>query len=165
MCCCAVQAVEQECYASSASKTVYLGKLAHRRNEAQKYAAPADVQHWAAQRATSIPSLQPHDSQSGPQAQPSSAGEIAQPVSEAASKLLDMYAQIESALKRTPLTSEAALFVMRTLGQMQSAAVDAAMLKNTGLGHRMRSLSKVDIPQIAAAAKAVIVAWKARICD
>lgn len=74
--------------------------------------------------------------------------------------------QVEAAVAATAgqLGTEAsAQQAVRLLGRLQAQPVTAALLQQTGAGKRIRALERLPHPAIAAAAAAVVEAWKQRV--
>lgn len=62
-----------------------------------------------------------------------------------------------------PLEPGAVEGVLEDLASMRRAHVTTSLLRETGIGHRVKALSKGPDKAVAAAAKDVIAMWKARI--
>jgi hypothetical protein len=171
LCVSCLQALEEECFSQSASKTVYLGKLAHTRKAAQNYTSPADILDLTAKGGSQVtPAVFRSGDASAPDNIRRSQSHVhsVEPYNrEVAEQLLDECTVIEEHLKRSAmgLGQREEDAIIGSLQAMQSSAVSAAMLKGTQLGHRVRILSKSSNSRVAAHAKAVIATWKALICE
>ncbi len=162
--------MEQECYSTSASKPVYLSKLAHSSSEAKALSSAAELLAKASTGAAT--SAQSPDAASPSKQQHRIASRHAQPPSADGTeeesigrRLHEMCTSIEARVASGgPLDPGAAKGVLEQLSVMRDARVTASLLRETGIGHRVKALSKRPDKVIAAAAKDVIAAWKMTIC-
>ena len=162
--------MEQGCYGSSASKPVYLSKLAHCSMEAKLLSSSAELLAKASrgtapavqQAEAASPSEQKVHTASGQSLRPSANGKEEDSVGRS---LQQMCFAIEECMSgEGPLEPGAEKAVLDKLGMMRGAPVTTALLRETGIGHKLKALSKGPDKIVAAAAKGVIAAWKVTIC-
>ena len=161
--------MEQECYASSASRAVYIGKLAHSSTEAKSLSSAADL----AAKASKAPAPGPqkaevlgrNDGMASGHALPASADGGGGEQRSKGERLVQLMQTVEERMSGAgPLEPGAVEAVLEDLASIRRGHVTASLLRATGIGHRLKALSKGPDKAIAAAARDVMVAWKARIC-
>ncbi|CAL8465365.1 g4901 [Coccomyxa elongata] len=165
----AAQAMEQECYASSASRPVYLSKLAHSSTEARALSTAADLAAKAFRAPASgmqgAEASDRDDEMASRQTLPAAAGGRSEQERNTGERLDRLWEAIEERMSgRGPLEPGAVEAVLETLASMRDVHVTASILRETGIGHTVKALSKGPDKAVAAAAKDVIITWKARIC-
>lgn len=158
-----VQATEQECYASSATRPVYLSKLAHRSTQAKSLSSRAEI----LAKAPVAPCGAGPSGNAAPQEYHISSSDRQKDTGGGSTAKLmgGLYAEIEECMSgSSSLEADALKVVLDKLHSMQEAPVTASLLRDSGIGHKLKALSKGPDRQVAAVAKGVIAAWKKRIC-
>ncbi|BDA50130.1 ATP-dependent DNA helicase RecQ [Coccomyxa sp. Obi] len=165
----AARAMEQECYASSASRPVYLSKLAHSSTEAKSLNSAADLAAMASR--APAPGVQRAEASgrdygmASRQAPPATADGRSEEQRGTGERLHQLCEAIEMLMSGGgPLEPGAVEIVLKNLASMQKAHVTASLLRETGIGHRVKALSKGPEKAVATAAKDVVANWKASIC-
>lgn len=161
--------MEQDCYASSASRPVYLSKLAHSSTEARALSSAADLAANAFRAPASgmqgAEASDRDDEMASRLTLPEAADGRSKQQRNTGERLDQLWEAVEERISgRGPLEPGAVEAVLETLASMRNVHVTASILRETGIGHRVKALSKGPDKAVAAAAKDVIITWKARIC-
>ena len=156
-----MQEMEEDCFAASASKAVYLGRLA----SAVRTAAQTSCVRSKTPGKATLLSQSPSD---GPVSR-ESADSIGRDTESGDASGMTGPDLLGKAVKRLeelqPFEGSKIIKALDWLQKLKGLAVTAEMLKANALGRRLRTISKSKHPDVASQANAVVAGWKAQLLN